>query len=64
MSSISIETINENQLTVQEYVRFSGIKQQVEKLLEDKNIRAALAEHERNIRGLSIDLTIKYTIEK
>ncbi len=64
MSSISIETVNENQLTVQEYVRFSGIKQQVEKLLEDKKIRAALVEYERNIRGLSIDLTIKYTIEK
>lgn len=64
MSSIIFETTNEDQLTVQEYVRYVGIKEQVEKFLENVKIKEALAEYEKNLRGLSIDLTIKYTIEK
>ncbi len=64
MSSIIFETTNEDQLTVQEYVRYAGIKEQVEKFLENVKIKEALAEYEKNLRGLSIDLTIKYTIEK
>lgn len=65
MSSIIFETpANEDQLTVQEYVRYAGIKEQVEKFLENVKIKEALVEYEKNLRGLSIDLTIKYTIEK
>ncbi len=64
MSTIIVETENENQLTVQEYVRYSGIKEQVEKLMEDAKIKQALAEYEKYVRGLSIDVTIRYTIEK
>ena len=64
MSSILFETSNEDKLTVQEYVRFVEIKEQIEKLLENTKIKQALGEHEKNIRGLTIDLTIKYTIEK
>jgi hypothetical protein len=64
MGSIFIETTNENQLSVEEYVRFVCIKEQVEKLMEGVNIKEALGEYEKNLRGLSIDLTIKYTIEK
>ncbi|MDD1745669.1 MAG: hypothetical protein LUQ20_07690 [Candidatus Methanoperedens sp.] len=64
MSSILFETSNEDKLTVQEYVRFVEIKEQIEKLLENTKIKQALGEHEKNIRGLTIDMTIKYTIEK
>ena len=64
MSSIIVETENENQLTVQEYVRYSGVKEQVEKLIENAKIKQALGEYEKYIKGLSIDVTIKYTIEK
>lgn len=64
MSSIIVEIENENQLTVQEYVRYSGVKEQVEKLMDNAKIKQALCEYEKSIRGLSIDVTIKYTIEK
>ncbi len=64
MGSIFIETTNENQLTVQEYVRYSDIKEQVEKLMENAKIKQALCEYEKYIRGLSIDVTIRYTIDK
>ncbi len=64
MSSILFETSNEDKLTVQEYVRFVEIKELIEKLLENTKIKQALGEHEKNIRGLTIDMTIKYTIEK
>lgn len=64
MSTIIVETENENQLTVQEYVRYSGIKEEVEKLMENAKIKQALCEYEKYVRGLSIDVTIKYTIEK
>jgi C1A family cysteine protease len=64
MSSIIVETENENQLTVQEYVRYSGVKEQIEKLMDNAKIKQALSEYEKSIRGMSIDVTIKYTIEK
>jgi hypothetical protein len=64
LSSILFETSNEDKLTVLEYVRFVEIKEQIEKLLENTKIKQALGDHEKNIRGLTIDMTIKYTIEK
>lgn len=64
MSSIIIETVNENKLTVQEYVRFASIMEEVGKLMENAKIKQALGEQEKYLKSLSIDLTIKYTIEK
>ncbi len=64
MSSIIFEISNEEKLTVQEYVRFAQIKEQIEKLLENLKIKQALKENENNLRCLTIDLTIKYMIEK
>jgi len=64
LSSIIFETTNEDKLTVQEYVRFAQIKEHIEKLLENTKIKQALSEQEKNIRCLTIDLIIKYTIEK
>jgi C1A family cysteine protease len=64
LSSIIFEISNEEKLTVQEYVRFAQIKEQIETFLENTKIKQALGEHEKNIKGLTIDLTIKYTIEK
>ncbi len=64
MSSIIFEIINEDKLTVQEYVRFAEIKEKVEKLLDNAKIKQALCEYEKYIRDLSIDVIIKYNIEK
>ena len=64
MSSISIEENNEKQLTVDEYVRYLRIKGQIQKVLDDANIKETLRDAEESINGLSIDLTIKYTVNK
>ncbi len=64
MSSISIEENNEKQLTVDEYVRYLRIKGQIQKALDDANIKETLRDAEESINGLSIDFTIKYTVSK
>lgn len=64
MSSIIFDIANEDKLTVQEYVRFAEIKEKVEKLLDDAKIKQALCEYEKYIRDLSIDVIIRFNIEK
>ena len=64
MSSISIETNNEKQLTVDEYVRYLKIKDQILHILDSENITETLRVAEESINGLSIDLTIKYSVNK
>ena len=64
MSSISIEENNEKQLTVDEYVRYLRIKGQIQKVLDDANIKETLRDAEESINSLSIDLTVKYTVNK
>jgi len=64
MSSISIEENNEKKLTVDEYVRYLRIKGQIQKVLDDANIKETLSDAEGTINGLSIDMTIKYSVEK
>jgi hypothetical protein len=64
MSSISIEENNEKKLTVDEYVRYLRIKGQILKVLDDANMNETLRDAEESINGLSIDLTIKYTVNK
>jgi hypothetical protein len=64
MSSISIEENNEKQLTVDEYVRYLRIKGQIQKVFDDANIKETLRDAEESINSLSIDLTIKYTVNK
>jgi hypothetical protein len=64
MSSISIEENNEKKLTVDEYVRYLRIKGQIQKVLDDANIKETLRDAEESINGLSIDLIIKYTVNK
>ena len=64
MSSISVETNNEKQLTVDEYVRYLRIKGQIQKVLDDANIKETLRNAEESINGLSIDMTIKYSVNK
>lgn len=64
MSSISIETTNENQLTVEEYVRFIKIKDHVQQVIDSKDIKDALDSAERSLNRLTIELTVKYLIEK
>ena len=64
MSTISIETTNENQLTVEEYVRFMKLKEHVNKFIENTNIKEMLCDSEETINGLTIDLKINYSINK
>ncbi|MCX9081680.1 MAG: hypothetical protein OIN83_05740 [Candidatus Methanoperedens sp.] len=64
MSLISIEENNEKQLTVDEYVRYLRIKGHIQKVLDDANIKETLRDAEESINGLSIDLTIKCTVNK
>jgi hypothetical protein len=64
MSSISTETSNENQLTVEEYVRYIRIKEQIQHILDNANIKEALCDAEESIGGLTVDLTIKYSVNK
>lgn len=64
MSSISIETNNEKQLTVDEYVRYLKIKDQILHILDSENITETLRVAEESINGLSIDVIIKYSVNK
>ncbi len=64
MSSISVETNNEKQLTVDEYVRYLRIRDQIQGILGNANIKETLRDAEESINGLSIDLIIKYSVNK
>lgn len=63
MSSISIETDNEKQLTVEEYVRYIRIKENLPRVL-DSNISEMLREAEESISGLTVDVTVKYSVSR
>jgi len=63
MSSISIETDNENQLTVEEYVRYIRIKEQIQQIL-DSNVKEKLREAEESVNGLTIDLIVKCSVTR
>ncbi len=64
MSSISIETNNEKQLTVEEYVRYIRIREQIQQILDNANIKETMHDAEDSINGLSIDLTVKYSVNR
>jgi hypothetical protein len=64
MSTISIEENNEKKLTVNEYVRYLQIKGQIQKVLDDAKIKETLRDAESTINGLTIDVTIRYSVEK
>jgi C1A family cysteine protease len=64
MSSISIETYNENKLTVQEYVRYIKIKEKIQEFLDRENVKDMLRESEGSINSLTIDLIVKFSINK
>ncbi len=64
MSSISTETNNENQLTVEEYVRYIRIKDQIQQIIDDAKLKEALRDAEDSLNGLAIDLIVKYSVQK
>lgn len=64
MSSISVETNNEKQLTVDEYVRYMMIRDHIQQILDNSNIQETLKDAEDSINGLSVDVTIKYSVNK
>jgi hypothetical protein len=64
MSSISVETDNEKQLTVEEYVRYLRIKEQIQQILDAANVKDKLREAEESINGLTVDVTIKYSVRR
>lgn len=63
MSLISIETTNENQLTVNEYVCYIKIKEKLQQALEN-DAREIMKEAEESVRGLTVDLVVKYSVKK
>lgn len=64
MSSISIETYNENQLTVEEYVRYIKIRDGLQQMLDNAKIKEALREAEESLKGLTADMTVKYSFNR
>jgi hypothetical protein len=64
MSSISIETYNENQLTVEEYVRYIKIRDGLQHMLDNAKIKEALCEAEDSLKGLTVDMTVKYSFNR
>ncbi len=64
MSSISIEANNEKQLTVDEYVRYLRIRDQIQQVLDEANIKETFRDAEESINGLSIDLIVKFSVNK
>jgi hypothetical protein len=64
MSSISTETNNENQLTVEEYVRYIRIKEQIQQIIDNANLKEALRDAEDSLNGLAVDLIVKYSVQK
>jgi hypothetical protein len=64
MSSLSIEENNVKKLTVDEYVRYLQVKGQIQKVLDDANITETLRDAEGTINGLSIDIMIRYSVER
>ncbi len=64
MSSISTEENNEKKLTVDEYVRYLRIKGHIQKVLDDANVKETLRDAEESINGLTIDVIVKYSVNK
>ncbi len=64
MSSILVEASNEKQLTVDEYVRYMHIKDNIQHILENSNIGESLAEAESLVNGLTVDVIIRYSVNK
>lgn len=64
MSTISFETINESSLTVDEYVRFLKIIEDLKGMLKKAKIEDVLRESEESIPGLRIDIILRSVVEK
>ena len=64
MSSISIETCNENKLRVEEYVRYVRIKDNIVQILDKTGIQGTMSDAEDSIKGLTIDVVIKFSINR
>ncbi len=64
MSSISVESNNENRLTVEEYVRFVRIKEEIQQILDRSNIKESLRQAEESINGLTVDITVKCSVHR
>jgi hypothetical protein len=63
MSSISIETNNENQLTVEEFVRYLKIREDLQNFI-DNDIKETFGNAENSLNCLTIEVTVKYSIDK
>ncbi|MDO9097595.1 MAG: hypothetical protein Q7U60_05705 [Candidatus Methanoperedens sp.] len=64
MSSISTETSDENKLTVEEYVRYIRIKEHIQQIIDNANLKEALLNAEESINGLTVDIVVKYSVKK
>lgn len=64
MSSISIETSNENKFRVEEYIRFVRIRDSIQEILNNTGIKETMSEAEGSINGLTIDVIVKISLNR
>ncbi|HIH44543.1 MAG TPA: hypothetical protein HA257_05555 [Candidatus Methanoperedenaceae archaeon] len=62
MGSITIETEADSRLPVRNYVRFLETKEDLRELFEER-VRDAIADAERSIPGLRIDVVVRMALE-
>lgn len=63
MGSIQEETINEQHLNVEEYVKYLKTKENIMEFLDQAGIESFLQGAEKSIGGLTVDVIVKYSVE-
>lgn len=64
MGDILVETENEEQLKVQEYVQYLKTKENVREFLDAAGIEAFLRGAEKSVNGLTVDVIVRFSVEK
>ena len=63
MGSIQEETVNEQHLNVEEYVKYLKTKENIMEFLDKAGVESFLQEAEKSIGGLTVDVIVKYSVE-
>ena len=64
MGSIQEETINEQHLNVEEYVKYLKTKENIMDFLDKAGVEETFNGAEKSVDGLTIDFIVKYSVEK
>ncbi|MCK4795900.1 MAG: hypothetical protein KAT05_00890 [Spirochaetes bacterium] len=63
MGSIQEETINEQHLNVEEYVKYLKTRENIMDFLDKAGVEETLNGAEKSVDGLTIDVIVKYSVE-